>query len=101
MSNDLGVGLSDKLVVLLPQVFLEIEVVLDNAVMDDDDAAGAVTVRMRILFRRAPVRRPACVTHAVGAVDGMLTQSIFEVAQLAFGAFDLQLAIFIDYRNAG
>ena len=49
---------------------LELQVVLDDAVVHDDDAAGAVAMRMRILFGGAAVRGPAGVADAVGAVDG-------------------------------
>ena len=48
---------------------LQIEVVLDDAVVDDDDLAGAVAVRMRVLLGRPAVRRPARVADAVVAVD--------------------------------
>ena len=43
--DDLGVGLGDERVALLLQLLLQIEVVLDDAVVDDDDLAGAVAVR--------------------------------------------------------
>ena len=48
---------------------LQIEVVLDDAVVHDDDAAGAVAVRMRVLLGRPAVRRPARVADAVETVD--------------------------------
>ena len=67
--DDLGVGLGDERVPFLLQLLLQIEVVLDDAVVDDDDAAGAVAMRMRVLFGRAAVRRPARVADAVLAVD--------------------------------
>ena len=68
--DNLGVGLGDELVPFLLQLLLQVEVVLDDAVVDDDDPAGAVAMRMRVLFGRAAVRRPARVADAVFAVDG-------------------------------
>src|SRR6266540_3323976 len=38
---------------------LQLKIALADAVVADHDLAGAVTVRMRVLFRRAAVRRPA------------------------------------------
>ena len=65
--DDLGVGLGDELVALPLQLLLQIEVVLDDAVVDDDDLAGAVAVRMGVLLGRPAVRRPARVADAVVA----------------------------------
>ena len=42
--DDLRVGFGDELVALLLKLLLQIEVVLDDAVVDDDDLAGAVAV---------------------------------------------------------
>ena len=73
------------------QLVLESEVVLDNAVVDDDDAAGAVAVGMGIFFRRAAVRGPAGVADAVGsAAAGLLADDFFQIAQLAWGAAQFQ-----------
>ncbi len=67
--DDLGVGLGDEAVALLLQLALQIEVVLDDAVVDDDDLAGAVAVRVSVLLGRPPVRRPARVADPVVAVE--------------------------------
>ena len=69
MRDDLGVGLGLELVSLRLQLVLQLEVVLDDAVVDDDDAAGAVAVRMRVLLGRPSVGRPARVADAVEPVD--------------------------------
>ena len=67
--DDLGVGLGDERVPFLLQLLLQIEIVLDDAVVDDDDAAGAVAVRVRVLLGRTAVRRPARVADAVLALE--------------------------------
>ena len=67
--DDLGVGLGDEAVAFLLQLPLQIEVVLDDAVVHDDDLARAVAVRVRVLLGRPAVRRPARVADAVLAVE--------------------------------
>ena len=67
--DDFGVGFGDELVALVLELVLQLEVVLDDAVVDDDDLAGAVAVRVRVFFGRPAVRGPARVADAVVAVD--------------------------------
>ena len=84
--DDLGVGFGDELVALALQLLLQIEVVLDDAVVNDDNLAGAVAVRMRVLFGRPAVRRPARVADAVVAGDRIERDDLLEVRQLAGAA---------------
>ena len=65
--DDFGVGLGLELVPFGDQLALDLEVVLDDAVVHDDDAAGAVAVRMGVLLGRTAVRGPARVAEAVDA----------------------------------
>ena len=65
--DDLGVGLRLELVPGRLQLLLELEVVLDDAVVDDDRAAGVVAMRMRVLLGGSAVRGPARVADAVVA----------------------------------
>ena len=67
--DDLGVGFGLELVPLRLQLALQLEIVFDDAVVDDDDLAGAVAMRMGVLFGGTAMRRPACVADAVQAVD--------------------------------
>ena len=91
--DDLGVGLGDELVALLLQLLLQIEVVLDDAVVDDDDLAGAVAVRMGVLFGRPAVRRPARVADAVVAGKRIGVDDLLEVRQLAGAAAQVDRAV--------
>ena len=75
---------------LAMSALLEREVVLDDAVVDDDEGAGAVAVRVGVLLGGAAVGGPAGVADAEGAVDGALGDDGFEVAQLAGGAAQLE-----------
>ena len=81
--DDFGVGFGLELVSLRLQLVLQLEVVLDDAVMDDDDAAGAVAVRMRVFLGGPPVRRPARVADAVQAVDRLRADGVLEVDELS------------------
>ena len=51
------------------ELALQLEIVLDDAVVHDDDAAVAVAMRMRVLRRGPAVRRPARVADAELAVE--------------------------------
>ena len=93
MGDDLGVCLGDELVALRDEFALQLEVVFDDAVVDDHDAAGAVAMGMGILFRGAAVRGPARVADAEGAIERMLAQHFFKIDQLALRAADLQLVL--------
>ena len=90
VGDDLGVGFGDELVALRGEFALEVEVILDDAVVDDDDAAGAVAMGMGVFFGGAAVRGPAGVADAEGAVERMFAQDFFEVAELAGSAADFE-----------
>ena len=90
VGDDFGVGLGGELVALFDQLFLEGDVVLDDAVVHDDDLAGAIAMRVGVLFGGTSVRGPAGVANAVGAVERLQADDFFQIAQLAFGAADLQ-----------
>ena len=97
--DDFGVGLGDELVALALQLLLQIEVVLDDAVVDDDDLAGAVAVRVRVLLGRPAVCRPARVADAVVAVDRVDADHLLEVRQLAGAAPQIDRAV-MHHRHA-
>ena len=67
--HDLGVGVGGKGVAIAGQVAAELAVVLDDAVVDDGDAAGAVQVRVGVLVGGGAVRGPARVGDARGACE--------------------------------
>src|SRR5579871_3890124 len=57
-------------------------------------------MRMRVLLGGTPVRGPARVTESVAAGDGIEAHGFFEIAQLPFGAADLQ-SIVAAHGHAG
>ena len=90
MGDDLGVGLGDEVVTLGDEFGLEGEIIFDDAVMDDDEGSGAVTMRVGVLLGGAAVGGPACVADAEGAGDGAGRDGGLKVAQFAGGAAQLQ-----------
>ena len=56
---------------------------------------------MGVFFGRPSVRGPAGVADAVGAFDRRLLQDLFEIAQFARRAANLQLAFLGDDGDAG
>ena len=81
MRDHFGIGFRAEHPALSREFMAQLQVVLDDAVMDHDDLAGAV--RMRVFFRRTAVGGPARMAHAHGAVHGLGVQQLIEVAQLA------------------
>src|SRR5216684_502719 len=83
MRDDLRVGFRDELVALPLELLLQIQVVLDDAVVDDDDLARAVAVRVGVFLGWPAVRRPARVADAVLTRQRIGDDHPFEVRQLA------------------
>ena len=88
--DDFGVGFGGEFVAFGGQLLLEREIVLDNAVVHHHDFSGAVAVGMGVFFGGTAVGGPAGVSDAVGAVERLEADDFFQIAQLAFGAADLQ-----------
>ena len=67
----LSVGLGHEGVPRRPEAVTELHVVLNDAVVDDRDLAGAVDVRVRVYLRGGAVRCPTSVADPGGATDGI------------------------------
>ena len=78
---------------------LQFEIIFDDAVVHDDDFAGAIAMRVRVFFGGAAVRGPARVADAVDAFEWALADRFFQIAQLAGGAADIELAVFALLRR--
>ena len=90
VGDDLGVGLGDEFVALGGEFALQVEIIFNDAVVDDDDAAGAVAMGVGVLFGGAAVGGPAGVADAEGAVERMFAQNFFQVGELAGSAANLE-----------
>src|SRR5258707_13397796 len=91
MGDDFRVRLGGKLVTFFDQLFLQRNIVLDNAIVDHHDLSRAVAMRVGVFFGGAPVGGPAGVTDAVSAVQRLQADDFFQVAQLALSPAQLQL----------
>ncbi len=91
--DDLGVGLGDERVTLLLELLLQIEVVLDDAVVHDHDLSGAVPVRVGVLLGGPSVRGPSGVSDAVAAGQGMQRDHVFEARQFSRAPAQLDVAV--------
>ena len=102
VGHDLGVGLAEELVSARHQLGAQLAIVLDDAVVDDVNAAGAILVRMRVLERRTSVRRPARVSDADGAGRGSLRLDLAgEVSDLVGVLDGGDIAVGVDDRDPG
>ncbi len=99
--DDLGVGLRHERVPFLGETAFDLQVVLDDAVVNDDDAAGAVAMGVRVLLGRTAMRRPPGVSESVHAVERLQTQRFFEVAEFTLGSPDVHRAAFVDDSDPG
>src|SRR5690242_21105218 len=99
--DDLSVGFSDEVMIGLAEPFFELQIVFDDAVVNNDDAAGAIAMWMRVFFSGTAVRGPARVADAVSAVERTQANDLFEVAQFSFGATDFEVVFFVDDRDTG
>jgi len=61
--------------IFLTQIFFELEIVFDDAVVDDDDPARTVAMRMGVLFSGSTVGGPARVADAIGPVERFLASA--------------------------
>src|SRR5262249_54851357 len=93
VGQNLGVGLRPEGVSLDGQPLLDLEVVFEDPVVDDDQAARAVGVRMRVLLRGPPVGRPARVADADGAAERAVAERRLQHLQAAGRPPDLEGAV--------
>ena len=91
--DDLGVRLGDERVPFFLQLVLQVEVVLDDPVVDDNDAPGTVTMGMGVFLGGPTVRRPARMADAVIALERLRGDDVLEVRQLACAAAQLDGAV--------
>jgi hypothetical protein len=100
VSDDFGISFRNELMIFFSQFVFEFQVVLDNAVVDDDDAAGAIAMGMRILLSGSTVRGPTRVAHAIRAIERPLSQGLFKVPEFALGAANLKIMVLVDDGDA-
>ena len=101
MRDDFRVGLGSEPMPFGDQAALQCQIILDDAVVDNDDTSFAIPVRVRVFFRRTAMRRPSRVPDTELAGDRFLFKHIFKVLQLARASDHLELAIFDNGDSRG
>ena len=93
-----GIELGGKFSRDVVQLGTQLGVVFDNAVMHDGDTQGAV--RMRVVFCRCSVRRPARMADADNALEARLAHPRVEIVELARRPQAPEVMI-LEQRHAG
>ncbi len=91
MSGDLGVGFAAKDVSFLQKLIFELQVVLDDAVVDERHLLEVVVVGVGIQVSGGPVGRPAAMRHRELALGHILGHDSPELAELARPLEDLDV----------
>ncbi len=101
VGHHFGVGLGIEDVAFRLQAVLQFQIVFDDAVVHHHHVAVAIAMGMGVLFGGPAVGRPASVPDAERAIDGAEADGVFQVAQLTFGAPDVELTVVAINRDAG
>src|ERR1700675_3017062 len=99
--DNFGVCFGCKLMPLFGELLLQSEVVLDDPVMHHYNAAGAIAMRMSVLFGGTAVGGPAGMADAISPVERLKADYFFKIAQFAFGAANLQAFTVAANGNTG
>src|ERR1051325_2227005 len=99
MSDNFRIRFCFELVSVLLKLVFQANIIFNDAVMDNDDLASAVAVRVSVFLCRASMRGPAGVTYTITAFDRGLPQGFFEIPEFARSATDLDPSTLIDDRN--
>ena len=98
MRHDLRVRFRMKLVTLFLQLLFQRLIVFDDAVVHEHAAFRAV--RVGVLLRGLPVRRPSRVADPYGAIEFFLLERLLKIGEFADRAPNFDF-IALQHRNAG
>src|SRR5690242_18302428 len=96
MRHNFRIGLGHKFVALALELLLQFQIIFDDSVVNNDDLAGAVAMRMGVFFRGTAVSGPAGVSDPVGALNGRFVNYFLEIAQLTRSSPDFQFSVRCD-----
>ena len=97
--DNLGVGVRDKGVAVGHQLAAQLLEVLDDAVVNHGDTAGAVQVRMGVAIRGGTMRGPAGVADAAGARGVGGSRALAQRGHTAGALHAMQVARGRDHLN--
>ena len=98
---DLGVGLGAEVAAALGEAGAQGAVVLDDAVVDDNDVARGVGVGMGVRLGGGAVRRPARVADAGAASRQVVGEMATQVGELADALRYAEAALGVEHGDAG
>ena len=101
VGEDFGVGLGSEGVAFGDQLFLELLVILNDAVVDKGDLAGLIEMRMGIRVRGRPMRGPAGVANAGVALGRLLGEEGGEIVDAAALFAELEFSIVHEAETGG
>src|SRR2546427_11226897 len=78
-----SVGFGGEFVALFDEFPLQSEIILDDAVMRNNDAPFAIAMGMSILFRGASVGRPTRMSEPELPRHGLLLEQLLEIFEFA------------------
>jgi len=93
VGKDFRVGLAREPVSLFHELGFALREILENAVVHDDDVAGAIAMRVRVGFGRPAVRGPAGVSDSRFPDRARGPELLHQAAELARRAVDLEAAV--------
>ena len=80
VSDDFSIGLGFESVAFGRSCSSETEVVLDDAVVNNNNLAFAIAVRVGVFFGRPAMRGPAGMTDSIESLDsGLVADDFFEI----------------------
>ena len=95
------VGVALELHTLSLQLRLDVGIILDDAVVDDGQIAGAGIVGMGVACRRFAMRGPARVGDADAAGDVLVAAIFRQVVHLALGLVHIEFAAVANHGHTG
>src|SRR5271163_1870695 len=98
--DDLGVRFGNESVPFGNQLFFQLDVVLDDAVVHHHDFTAAIAMRMCIFFGGSSVRRPAGVPDTIDALQGSDADGFFKVSQFPRRAANIEFAVLAHNGNS-
>ena len=101
VGDHLSVGLGHKFVTLELELMLQREVIFDDAVVNYDKIAAAITMGVGVFFSGAAVGGPTCVADPIRAIEGINSDCFFKVAEFTRCPPDRELMISIVNGDAG
>src|SRR5690349_20284987 len=101
VGDDLSIGFRLKDAAVRRKPFFQRKVVLDDAVVNDDNPTRLVTVRVSIFLGWPAVRRPTRVADAICTIERMQPNALFQVTKLPFRPPQFQMMLLISHGNTG